>query len=170
MVSGPHGHLGGERLAGSLADQNYSRRAGSSIRLITFGSIAPAYSAIAGWYATVKSALRWGKLMSDPPIEVNGISLLVRLVPDEAAAIQLQCPRGASILYGEIVSRGDGLDSGGNVFRAMPHIGAIVAFEESSDETRGHSFVVASDELRLVTLDDILVALPPRWWRRKTRS
>jgi len=51
----------------------------------------------------------------------------------------------------------------------MPHIGAIVAFEESSDETRRHSFVVASDEFRLVTLDDILVALPPRWWRRKPR-
>ena len=109
-------------------------------------------------------------MMPDLPIEVYGIYLVVRLVPDEDAAIQLQCPKGSSILYGEIVSRGDGFDSGGNVFRAMPHIGAIVAFEESSDETRGHSFVVASDELRLVTLDDILVALPPRWWRRKTRS
>ena len=101
--------------------------------------------------------------MSDLPIEVYGIYLLVRLVPDEDAAIQLQCPRGASIHYGEIVSRGDGFDSEGNVFRAMPHIDAIVAFEESSDETRGHSFVVAGDEFRLVTLDDILVALPPRW-------
>ncbi len=108
--------------------------------------------------------------MSDLPIEVYGIYLLVRLVPDEDAAIQLQCPKGASILYGEIVSRGDGFDSGGNVFRAMPHIGAIVAFEESSDETRGHSFVVADDEFRLVTLDDILVALPPSWWRRKPKS
>src|SRR5262245_61482809 len=82
--------------------------------------------------------------MSDLPIEVYGIYLLVRLVPDEDAAIQLQCPKGASILYGEIVSRGDGFDSEGNVFRAMPHIGAIVAFEESSDETRGHSFVVGA--------------------------
>src|SRR5262249_54568086 len=44
------------------------------------------------------------------------------------------------------------------------------AFEESSDETRGHCFVVAGDEFRLVTLDDILVALPPRWRRRKPRS
>jgi len=105
--------------------------------------------------------------MSDLPIEVYGISLVVRLVPDEDAAIQLQCPKGSSILYGEIVSRGDGFDSEGNVFRAMPHIDAIVAFEEVSDETRGHCFVVAGDEFRLVTLDDILVALPPRWWRRK---
>ena len=107
--------------------------------------------------------------MSDLPIEVYGISLVVRLVADEEPAIQLQCPKGASILYGEIVSRGDGFDSAGNVFRAMPHIGAIIAFEESSDETRGHSFVVADDEFRLVTLDDILVALPPSWWRRKPR-
>jgi len=105
--------------------------------------------------------------MSDLPIEVYGIYLLVRLVPDEDAAIQLQCPRGASIHYGKIVSRGDGFDSEGNVFRAMPQIDAIVAFEEVSDETRGHSFVVAGDEFRLVTLDDILVALPPRWGRRK---
>ena len=52
--------------------------------------------------------------MSDLPIEVYGISLVVRLVPDEDAAIQLQCPKGSSILYGEIVSRGDGFDSGGN--------------------------------------------------------
>jgi len=108
--------------------------------------------------------------MSDLPIEVYGIYLLVRLVPDEDAAIQLQCPKVASILYGEIVSRGDGFDSGGNVFRAMPHIGAIVAFEETSDETRRHSFLVADDEFRLVTLDDILVALPPSWWRRKPKS
>jgi hypothetical protein len=75
--------------------------------------------------------------MSDLPIEVYGIYLVVRLVADEEAAIQLQCPKGASILYGEIVSRGDGFDSEGNVFRAMPHIGTIpAAFEESSDEIR----------------------------------
>jgi len=103
------------------------------------------------------------------PVEVYGIYLLVRLVPDEETPIQLQCPKGTPILYGEIVSRGDGFDSGGNVFRAMPHIGAIVAFEESSDETQGHSFVVADDEFRLVTLDDILLALPPSWWRPKPR-
>ena len=108
--------------------------------------------------------------MSELPIEVYGIYLLVRLVPDEDSAIQLQCPKGAAILYGEVVSRGEGFDSEGNVFRAMPHIGAIVAFEESSDETRGHSFVIAGDEFRLVTLDDILVALPPRWWRRNAES
>jgi len=78
--------------------------------------------------------------------------------------------RGAAILYREVVSRGDGFDSEGNVFRAMPHLGAIVAFEESSDETRGHSFAIAGYEFRLVTLDDILVALPPRWWPRKPKA
>ena len=108
--------------------------------------------------------------MSDLPIEVYGIYLLARLVPDEDAAIQLQCPRGAAILYGEVIGRGDGFDSEGNVLRAMPHLGAIVAFEESSDGTRGHSFAIAGDEFRLVTLDDILVALPPRWWPRKPKA
>ena len=108
--------------------------------------------------------------MSELPIEVYGIYVLVRLVPDEDAAIQLQCPKGAAILYGEVVSRGDGFDAEGNVFRAMPHIGAIVAFEEGSDEARGHSFVVDRDEFRLVTLDDILVALQPRWSERTPRA
>ena len=34
---------------------------------------------------------RWGKLMYDLPIEVYGIYLLARLVPDEDAAIQPAC-------------------------------------------------------------------------------
>jgi hypothetical protein len=36
--------------------------------------------------------------------------------------------QGSSGRYAEVVSRGDGFDSDGNVFRAMPHIYAIVAF------------------------------------------
>ncbi len=78
--------------------------------------------------------------MADLPIEVYGINLLVRIVPDEDAAIQLRCPKGTAMRYAEVVSRGDGFDSDGNVFRAMPHIYAIVAFEEDRDEARGHSF------------------------------
>ena len=103
--------------------------------------------------------------MADLPIEVYGINLVVRLIPEPAAAVQLRCPKGAAMLYGEVVSRGDGFDTDGNVFRAMPHLYAIVAFEEDCDEARGHSFTVADDEYRLITLDDVLLALPPRGWR-----
>ena len=107
--------------------------------------------------------------MADLPIEVYGINLLVRLVPDKDAAIQLRCPKGAAMRYAEVVSRGDGFDSDGNVFRAMPHIYAIVAFEEDRDEARGHSFTVADDDYRLITLDDVLLALPPTGWRLRPK-
>ena len=101
--------------------------------------------------------------MADLPID--GINLLVRLVPEKDAAIQLRCPKGAAMCYAEVVSRGDGFDSDGNVFRAMPHICAIVAFEEDRDEARGHSFTAAGDDYRLITLDDVLLVLPPTGWR-----
>jgi hypothetical protein len=107
--------------------------------------------------------------MADLPIEVYGINLLVRLVPDKDAAIQLRCPKGAAMRYAEVVSRGDGFDSDGNVFRAMPHINAIVAFEEDGDEARGHSFTAADNDYRLVTLDDVLLALPPTGWRLRAK-
>src|SRR5262249_3710392 len=107
--------------------------------------------------------------MSDLPIEVYGISLLIRFVAEKDAAIELRCPKGASILYGEVVSRGDGFDPDGHVFRAMPHIDTVVAFEESADEARGHAFMVARDEYRLITVDDVLMGLPPRWWRAKPK-
>ena len=107
--------------------------------------------------------------MADLPIEVYGINLLVRLVPDKDAAIQLRCPKGAAMRYAEVVSRGDGFDSDGHVFRAMPHLYAIVAFEEDGDEARGHSFTAADDDYRLITLDDVLLALPPTGWRLRPK-
>jgi len=78
--------------------------------------------------------------MADLPIEVYGINLLVRLVPDKDAAIQLRCPKGAAMRYAEVVSRGDGFDSDGNVFRAMPHMYAIVAFEEEPSLLKRHTY------------------------------
>src|SRR6266545_8051453 len=72
------------------------------------------------WYHPPGCSPR-GTPMADLPIEVYGINLLVRIVPDEDAAIQLRCPKGTAMRYAEVVSRGDGFDSDGNVFRAMPH-------------------------------------------------
>ncbi len=42
--------------------------------------------------------------MTDLPIEVYGINLLVRLVADGEVAVQLHCPKGAVIRYGEVVT------------------------------------------------------------------
>ena len=107
--------------------------------------------------------------MTELPLEVYGTSLLVRLVDESAAAIHLHCPKGGSVLYGQVVSRGDGFDPDGHVFRPMPHLDAIVAFEEHPEEPRGHSFTAAGDDYRLITVDDVLMGLPPRWWRSKSR-
>ena len=44
----------------------------------------------------------------------------------------------------------------------MPHLDAIVVLEEHPEEPRGHSFTTAGDDYRLITVDDVLMALPPR--------
>ena len=107
--------------------------------------------------------------MADLPVEVYGISLLVRLVDETDAAIHLHCPKGGTVLYGQVISRGDGFDADGHVFRLMPHRDAIVAFEENPEEPRGHSFTTEGDDYRLITVDDVLMALPPRGWRSKSK-
>ena len=89
--------------------------------------------------------------MTELPVEIYGISLLVRLVDENNAGIHLHCPRGGTVLYGQVISRGDGFDADGHVFRPMPHLDAIVGFEENPDEPRGYSFVAAGDEYRLIT-------------------
>jgi hypothetical protein len=83
-------------------------------------------------------------------------------------AVQLRCPKGAAIRYGEVVTRGKGFDADGSVFRAMPHIHAIVAFEDGGEVT-GHTLVLAGEEYRLITVDDVLVSFPPRWGHSQHR-
>src|SRR5207302_8895889 len=83
---------------GSLADLNYGRRVGFHVRLMSFGSNRTRATRPSPGGTLALSARRLGKLRSGLAIEVYGIYLLVRLVPDEDAAIQLQCPKGASIL------------------------------------------------------------------------
>jgi hypothetical protein len=119
------------------------------------------------WVAPV-SWSRVDTAMTDLPIEVYGINLLVRLVAEDEVAVQLHCPKGAVIRYGEVVTRGDGFDADGSAFRAMPHVHAIATFEDG-DEATGHTFVVAGEEYRLITVDDVLVCFPPRWGYSKRR-
>ena len=106
--------------------------------------------------------------MADLPIEVYGINLLVRLVSETEVAVQLHCPKGAVIRYGEVVSRGDGFDADGKVFRALPYAQAVVAFEDGEEGT-GHAFAHAGKDYRLITVDDVLVCFPPRWWHAEPR-
>jgi hypothetical protein len=129
-----------------------------------------------GWGRHVRRGAAGGERVSVDGIKsvdgrkalVDGTSVLGTTHPQDAA-IQLRCPKGTAMLYGEVVSRGDGFDPQGHAFRAMPHIESVVAFEENAEEPRRHTFEVAGNEYRLISVDDVLVALPPRWWRGKTR-
>jgi hypothetical protein len=58
--------------------------------------------------------------MTNIPIQVYGINLLVRLLSEAPADVRVHCPKGSPIRYGEVVARGDGFDEGANAFREMP--------------------------------------------------
>src|SRR3970282_2819816 len=77
------------------------------------------------------------RLMTPIPIQVYGINLLVRLMPEGPADVRVHCPKGSPIRYGEVVARGDGLDEGANAFREMPDLKTIVVFEASAEEGEG---------------------------------
>ena len=98
--------------------------------------------------------------MTNIPIQVYGINLLVRLLPEAPADIRVNCPKGSPIRYGEVVARGDGFDKGANAFRDMPGIKTIVAFEESAEEVEGHYFYVALEEFRVIRLDAVILSFP----------
>src|SRR5437899_800300 len=65
--------------------------------------------------------------MTNIPIQVYGINLLVRLLAEGPADVRVHCPKGSPIRYGEVVARGDGFDEGANAFREMPGIKTVVA-------------------------------------------
>src|SRR5947208_16573439 len=96
--------------------------------------------------------------MSPIPIQVYGINLLVKLMPEAPADVRVHCPKGSPIRYGEVVVRGDGFDQGANAFREMPGIKTVVAFEESAEEVEGHYFYVAGGEYRVVRLAAVIRA------------
>ena len=101
--------------------------------------------------------------MTNIPIQVYGINLLVRLLPDGPAddqVVRVHCPKGSPIRYGEVVARGDGFDEGANAFREMPGLKTVVAFEESAEEVEGHYFYIASEEFRVIRLDAVILSFP----------
>lgn len=98
--------------------------------------------------------------MTHIPIQVYGINLLVRLMPEAPADVRVHCPKGSPILYGQVVAKGDGFDEGANTFREMPGIGTIVAFEEGAEEVEGHYFRVGGEEFRVIRLDCVILSFP----------
>lgn len=98
--------------------------------------------------------------MTPIPIQVYGINLLVRLLPEAPADVRVHCPKGSPIRYGDVVARGDGFDEGASAFRDMPELRTIVAFEESPEEVEGHYFYVAGEEYRVIRLDAVILSFP----------
>ncbi|MFQ5898924.1 MAG: hypothetical protein ACE5JN_11855 [Candidatus Methylomirabilia bacterium] len=98
--------------------------------------------------------------MTNIPIQVYGINILVKLLSEVPADIRVHCPKGSPIRYGIAVGRGDGFDEGANAFREMPPVNAVVAFEESAEEVEGHYFYVAGEEYRVIRLDAVILSFP----------
>ena len=98
--------------------------------------------------------------MSEIPVQVYGINLLVKLLSDPPADIRVHCPKGSPIRYGKVVCRGDGFDEGANAFREMPPLEAVVAFEESAEDVEGHYFYLSGEEHRVIRLDAVILSFP----------
>ncbi len=96
--------------------------------------------------------------MSQIPVQVFGINILVKLLAEVPADIRVHCPKGSPIRYGIVVGRGDGFDE--DAFREMPPLDAVVAFEESAEEVEGHYFYVAGEEYRVIRLDAVILSFP----------
>ncbi len=95
------------------------------------------------------------------PFLVFGLNLVVRMKKQEEVSVPVQCPRGQPIQYGTVVAVGDGFDPQASQFRAMPPVGALVAFEETTEGTEGHYLFVDDDEFRVLHLDVITIGFPP---------
>lgn len=94
------------------------------------------------------------------PFKVYGINLAVRVLREPPASVTVHCPRGSPMRYGVVVQAGDGFDEGANAFREMPPMGAIIAFEETTEGVEGHYFYSGEDEFRVLPLDSIIIAFP----------
>ena len=98
--------------------------------------------------------------MTNIPIQVYGINLLVKMMAEAPADIRVNCPKGSPIRYGAVMARGDGFDEGANAFREMPGIKTVVAFEESNEEVEGHYFLLGGEEFRVIRLDSVILSFP----------
>jgi hypothetical protein len=98
----------------------------------------------------------------EPPFDykVYGLHLIVKMLKEPPARREINCPKGGTVLYGQVVAQGDGYDPDAREFRAMPESGAVVTFEESGEDVEGHYFYVGPQEYRVVHLDSVIVSFP----------
>jgi hypothetical protein len=94
------------------------------------------------------------------PHKVFGVNFLVQVISQPPAGLTIHCPRGSPMRYGRVVATGDGFDAGANAFREMPHVGALVAFEETPEGVEGHYFYQGDEEYRVLHLDAVIIAFP----------
>ncbi len=91
------------------------------------------------------------------PFQVFGLWAVVRIGKEAKGSPEVQCPKGGTIVYGEVVAAGDGYDSEAQQFRTMPTVGTVIALEETGDDLEGHYFYLNDLEYRIVHLDSIII-------------
>ncbi len=97
----------------------------------------------------------------EEPFFVTGLNVVVQMRRVEEGPVQVHCPRGQPIQYGEVVAVGDGFDPDAESFREMPPIGSVVVFEETTEGVEGHYFYMDDVEYRVLHVDAINIAFPP---------
>ena len=97
-------------------------------------------------------------------VRVHGLNLLVRMLRDDPPLpdLEVHCPKGHSMLYGEVLARGDGFDPDARSLREMTPVGAIVVFEEHSEDVEGHYFFFDGEEYRILHQDAVAATFHPR--------
>ncbi len=91
------------------------------------------------------------------PFQVFGLWVVVKILQEDPGKPEVHCPKGGTMVYGEVVASGDGFDSEARQFRPMPNLGSVIALEEAGDELEGHYFYLKDHEFRIVHLDAIII-------------
>ena len=91
------------------------------------------------------------------PFQVFGLWVVVKVVQEDPGKPEVHCPKGGTMVYGEVVASGDGFDPEARQFRPMPAVGTVIAVEESEDDLEGHYFYLNDQEFRIVHLEAIII-------------
>ena len=91
------------------------------------------------------------------PFQVFGLWVVVRIKTAYTGKLEVHCPKGGTMIYGDVVATGDGFDGEARQYRPMPTIGTVIAVEESGDDLEGHYFFLNDQEYRIVHLDSIII-------------
>jgi len=96
-------------------------------------------------------------------VRVYGLNLLLEMRKDDSPVqVEVHCPKGHTIHYGQVLAHGDGFDPDARAFRNMAPVGSIVAFEELSEDIEGHYFFAAGKEYRVLHQDAVTATFTPK--------